>query len=157
MLEEELKKCIKNCQPKPSLLKHLKRGKETIIGDQFLMTIKEEIELFAELVLSSEEFLDMTKEEAKEILKYPNLRVTEGQIFKYAAFWCMKNNDSDAAAKTKFQEEFHNIIKYDALTSKDFIQNVLPQSNIMEREVLKKITKQCFEAKYVNKICLETD
>ena len=54
----------------------------------------------------------MSKEEAKEMLKYPNLRVTEGQVFKYAADWCLKNTDSEAAAEAEFQEEFQNIIDY---------------------------------------------
>jgi hypothetical protein len=44
-------------------------------------------------------------------MKFPNLRVTEGQIFKYAADWCLKNIDSVAEAEAEFQDEFQNIIK----------------------------------------------
>merc|ERR1712187_1019530 len=38
------------------------------------------------------------------------------------------------------------------MTSEDFIQNVLPNSNILEREKVKKVTKQSFENKTVGMV-----
>ena len=80
------------------------------------------------------------------MLKFENLRLTEGQIFQSAAGWCLRNNQSEREADIEFQMVFQNVIQYEALTSADFIQNLLPNSNILEREALKKITKLCFES-----------
>ena len=71
---------------------------------------------------------------------------TEGQIFQSAAGWCLRNNQSEREAEVEFHRVFQNVIHYEVLTSADFIQNLLPNSNILEREVLKKITKLCFES-----------
>ena len=44
----------------------------------------------------------------------------------------------------------YKLISFESITSEDFIQNVLPSSNIMEREKVKKVTKQSFENKTVD-------
>ena len=122
---------MKTCQHKPSLLKHWQRDNENILGEKYLRL----------------EFLNIGKEEATEILEFENLRVTEGQVFKYAAAWCLKNNHSEAQAEIVFINEFQDILDYDSLTSEDFVENLLPHSDIMDRECLRKLTASCFQAK----------
>ena len=135
MVEERIVNCLETCQHKPDLLNHWQRSRENILGDQFITLLKAEIEVFAEAVFSSEEFFSISREEAKEILKFEDLRLTEGQIFQSAAGWCLRNNQSEREAEVEFQRVFQNVIHYEVLTSADFIQNRLPNSNILERGV----------------------
>ena len=95
MVEERLVNCLKTCQHKPDLLNHWQRSKENMLGDQFIPLLKAEIELFAEAVFSSEEFFSLAREEVEEMLKFENLRLTEGQIFQSAAGWCLRNYQSE--------------------------------------------------------------
>ena len=59
----------------------------------------------------------------------------------------VKNNYSEAQAEIVFINEFQDIIDYDSLTSEDFVENLLPHSDIMDRECLRKLTASCFQAK----------
>ena len=145
MVEKHLYIVIKNCQTL-SLLLHKQKAKENILGEKFLPAIKEQIEIFSELVLSSCEFLNLHREEVLEILNYQQLRVSEGQIFKFAANWCLNKKDSDKDVKEEFSTYFNKTIKYNLLTTEDFIKNVLPHSDILNREDLKNVTKQCVES-----------
>ena len=149
ILEQAIQTRIKECNNKADLVNQLQRAKEWSIGDKFHELIKNEIEVHAETVLSSQQFLKSRKEEAKEIVKYENLHLTEGQIFKHAAEWCLQNNPTEKEAEKVFEAEFLELITYENMTSEDFVQNVLPSSNILEREKVKKLTKQSFENKTV--------
>ena len=152
ILEQTLKTRIKECNNKADLVNHLQRANEMSIGDKFHELIKNEIEVHAESVLSSQQFLKSRNEEAKEIVKYENLHLTEGQIFKHAAEWCLQNNPTEKEAEKVFEAEFLEQISYENMTSEDFIQNVLPNSDILEREKVKKVTKQSFENKSVGMV-----
>ena len=149
LLEKTIKTRIKRCKDKVILLNHLERAKEVLIGDEFHEMIKNEIELYAEPVMSSHFFLNTRREEAKEIIEYENLHLTEGQIFKQAAEWCLFNCQTEQEAEKEFNAEFLNLISSKNMTSEDFIQNVLPSSNIMTREAVKRFTKHSFENKTV--------
>ena len=91
------------------------------------------------------DFLKVTEEEAKTIIEYPNLRLTEGEIFRCAATWCMENSFKEP--RKTFQERFQSAINFTGISSEDFIENVLPFSDILSRFDLKTITKQSFENK----------
>lgn len=146
-LEKTIDIRIRQCNNKSDLLKRLERAKELTICDKFHELIKNEIEVHAEFVMSSQDFLESRREEAKEIVKYENLRLTERQIFKHTAAWCLNHCFTEEEAEKEFKAEFVNLISYDNMTSEDFIQNVLPSSNVMDRETVKKVTKQRFENK----------
>ena len=132
-VEDELRNHIKNCRNKPDLLDHWQESQGTTLGDPFRELIMDQIETHSELLMKSEEFLELRIERAKEVMIFELLRVTEGEIFKYAAAWCLKNSQSEAEAKQIFQSEFNEIVDYERITNEDFVENVLPNSHIMEQ------------------------
>ena len=152
ILEETIMTRIKQCNDKADLVKHLERAKDMSIGEKFHGLIRKEIEVFAEQVMASQNFLNSRRDEAKEIARYENLHMTEGQIFKYAAEWCLNNCQTEQEAEKEFNAEFLNLISSENMTSEDFIQNVLPSSNIMAREAMKSLTKKSFENKSIGMV-----
>ena len=100
---------------------HLERAKEMTIGDKFHDLIKGEIEVNAEAVIASQNFLQSRREEAKEIIKYENLHLTEGQIFKHAAEWCWNHCPAEEEAEKEFKAEFLNLISFENISSESIL------------------------------------
>ena len=127
-----------------ALLKHFQKAKESIIGERLLPVIQREIEKNAASLIKSKEFLSLSQEEVSEIVNFPNLSISEGQVFKATVDWCNHNYGTTCEAEENFRNTFQNLIIHTNMTSKDFITNVNPASNFLDRELLKKITQRCF-------------
>jgi len=126
------------------ILKHFQRARENICGERLLPIIQKEIEKHSEMLILSEEFLSLRKEDVLEILKFRGLSVSEGQVFKAGVDWCINHYENKSDAEKQFQKHFQSLVKHENLTSKDFLSNVNPHSNFVDEELLKKITQDCF-------------
>ena len=126
------------------MIKHYQKAKESIIGERLLPVIQRAIENNAANLIESEEFLSLSQDEVLEILNFPNISISEGQVFNAAVAWCNHHFAKASVAEENFRSHFQNLIKSSNLTSEDFLTNVNPNSNFLEGELLKKITQQCF-------------
>ena len=126
------------------IIKHFQKAKESIIGERLLPVIQRAIENNAANLIESEEFLSLSQDEVLEILNFPNISISEGQVFKATVAWCNHHFAKTSDAEENFRTHFQNLIKTSNLTSKDFLTNVNPNSNFLEGELLKKITQHCF-------------
>ena len=86
-----------------NLIKHYEKTKYTEFGKELQSLVKEKVELNFSKLLDSEHLSDVALELMKEILGWDNLRATEGQIFKAAAQFCLRESTSVSEAKEMFE------------------------------------------------------
>ena len=99
------------------------------------------IQKFTLLVLQSEEFLSISCETLKAILKDDNLNISgEGVVFKYVDKWAaqrcqeMKKKDTGRNKRAVLGKDVFDLIRFRSMTPKDFVRCMLEKEYFSLRE-----------------------
>ena len=123
---------IKTMSYKPFLLQHFQLAKTYSIGKDLQPLIENRIQKYAKDILESEEFLLLDLEDAVDIVRFDDLRASEGEVYEASYNWCKQHGEDEL--KNLFQENFQNLIKWDNFSAEEFENKVVPKQNVLKTD-----------------------